>query len=80
MRTCYAINTNNVSPKMNVKSSYVINGWKASSVMPKINKSKEISEEITKQKSEYIHMPMPDELKRRPIVGGTRSVTKGLTN
>ena len=55
--------------------------WKTSNlyVLPKINKSKTIIEEIAKKNTEYIQMEMPDDLTSRPIVSGPKSVTKGLS-
>ena len=48
-------------------------------ILPKINKCKQIIDEIHVRQSEYIHMPMPDDLTGRPIVGGSKSVTKGIS-
>ena len=55
--------------------------WKESNfyVLPKINKSKTILQEIERQQSSCINMKMPDDLTSRPIVSGPKSVTKGIS-
>ena len=55
--------------------------WKESNfyVLPKINKCKTILERMQTTQELYIQMPMPADLKSRPIVSGPKSVTKGLS-
>ena len=55
--------------------------WKESNlyVLPKINKCKTILKEMQKKQEHCIQMPMPVDLKSRPIVSGPKSVTKGLS-
>ncbi|CAG2195900.1 unnamed protein product [Mytilus edulis] len=48
--------------------------------LPKIHKSKEISNAISEQNSEYIELLTPNDLKFRPIVGGPSSVTQNLSH
>ncbi|CAG2217946.1 unnamed protein product [Mytilus edulis] len=48
--------------------------------LPKIHKSKEISNAISEQNSEYIELLTPNDLKFRPIVGGPNSVTQNLSH
>ena len=48
--------------------------------LPKIHKSKQITSAITKQKSEYIQLPRPTDLKFRPIVAGPVCPTHRLSN
>ena len=65
----------------NEQSVILEKDWRRSNlyVLPKINKSTAIIEEITRKNKEYIQMPMPDDLTSRPIVSGPKSVTKGLS-
>ena len=55
--------------------------WKSSNfyVLPKIHKSKEIINTITKSNDEYIEMSPPHNLKGRPIVAGPVSPTQRLS-
>ena len=55
--------------------------WKESSfyVLPKVHKSSTISRVINEERSEYIHMDFPSDLKSRPINGDVKSVTQGLS-
>ena len=48
-------------------------------VLPKINKSQTILDKIKETQCEYVEMPMPEDLKSRPIVSGPKSVTGGLS-
>ena len=48
-------------------------------VLPKIHKSKEILKRIRTEPSDHIKMPMPNDLKGRPINGDVNSVTHGLS-
>ncbi|XP_053398132.1 uncharacterized protein LOC128556608 [Mercenaria mercenaria] len=48
--------------------------------LPKIHKSKIIADELKKQNSEYIKVPIPDDVPFRPIVGGPNSVTQRLSH
>ena len=48
-------------------------------ILPKIHKSEEILKKIHEELSEYIQMPLPDDLKGRPINGDVNSVTHGLS-
>ena len=48
--------------------------------LPKIHKSTLIKEAINTQKSEYIEIKSPTDLKFRPIVAGTSSPTQHLSN
>ena len=52
-------------------------GWEISKfyVLPKINKCKQIADQIQRPNSEYIQMEMPETLKSRLINGGLRSVS-----
>lgn len=47
--------------------------------LPKIHKSKAIIDAINQQKTEYIKIPRPADLKFRPIVGGPASPTSTLS-
>ena len=47
-------------------------------VLPKIHKSSEVARQIKHQRSEYIHMQYPTDLKSRPINRDVKSVTQGL--
>ena len=55
--------------------------WKSSNfyVLPKIHKSKEIINTITKSNDEYIEMSPPHNLKGRPIIVGPVSPTQRLS-
>ena len=48
-------------------------------ILPKIHKSKAILDRIRELPSDYIQMPLPDDLKGRPINGDVNSVTQGLS-
>ena len=48
-------------------------------VLPKIHKSQKILEKIREEPADYIQMPLPDDLKGRPINGDVKSVTRGLS-
>ena len=48
-------------------------------ILPKIHKSKAILDRIREAPSDYIQMPLPDDLKGRPINGDVNSVTHGLS-
>ena len=63
------------------KDAILNDDWATSKfyVLPKINKSSTIINTIREIQSEYIEMPMPDDLKSRPIVSGPKSVTGGLS-
>ena len=63
------------------KDAILDEDWATSNlyVLPKINKSPTIISEISKIQDEYIQMPMPDDLKSRPIVSGPKSVTRGIS-
>ena len=65
----------------NELSTLLEKNWRTSNfyVLPKISKSQSIINEITVKNSEYIQMPMPEDLTSRPIVSGPKSVTKGLS-
>ena len=47
--------------------------------LPKIHKSKKIKNAVETQKSEYIEIPNPSNLKCRPIVAGTSCPTSRLS-
>ena len=48
--------------------------------LPKLHKSESISQAISEQRSEYICLSCPGDLKFRPIVGGPQSVTQRLSH
>lgn len=48
--------------------------------LPKIHKSPTIQSAIQEQKSQYVKLPPPDDLKLRPIVAGPKSPTHRLSN
>ena len=48
-------------------------------ILPKIHKSEEVLKKIREEASDYIKMPLPDDLKGRPINGDVNSVTHGLS-
>ena len=61
---------------------YILNSnWKSSNfyVLPKIHKSKKIIEEINVNQSICLNMQPPEDLKRRPTVGGPNSPTQGIS-
>ena len=61
---------------------YILNNnWKSSSflALPKVHKSKKIIEEINESNNMCLNMQPPDDLKRRPIVGGQNSPTLGIS-
>ena len=63
------------------KNAILDDDWKTSNlyILPKINKSASIINEISRVQQEYIETPMPTDLKSRPIVSGPKSVTGGLS-
>ena len=48
-------------------------------ILPKTHKCAEILNKIKEESADYIQMPMPDDLKGRPINGGVKSVTQGIS-
>ena len=48
-------------------------------VLPKIHKSEEILRRIHAEPADHIMMPMPEDLRGRPICGDVNSVTNGLS-
>ncbi|XP_060557357.1 uncharacterized protein LOC132717809 [Ruditapes philippinarum] len=65
------------------ESTYLTNFESSTSFfygLPKIHKSRKIEEAINNNKSEYIKVSAPDDLKFRPIVGGPNSVTQRLSH
>ena len=61
---------------------YILNSnWKSSNfcVLPKIHKSNKIIEEINENHSICLNMQPPEDLKRRPTVGGPNSPTQGIS-
>ena len=68
--------------KQSDELNYIFNShWKSStfSVLPKVHKSKEIIEENNESNNMCLNMQPPDDLKRRPIVGGQNSPTQGIS-
>ena len=65
----------------NERRTILDDDWNSSNfyVLPKINKSKSIINEINTKQQEYMQMPMPEDLSSRPIVSGPKAVTKGLS-
>ena len=62
--------------------SYMTNAdWQSSNfyVLPKIHKCQAIKEAIEEQKSEYVTLSAPNDLKGRPIVAGPNCPTKRLS-
>ena len=47
--------------------------------LPKVHKSEQIKQAIAEQKSEVIVIPLPSDLKIRPIIGGPASPTSHLS-
>jgi len=67
---------------MDKENDYLQNfQWKSSNYygLPKIHKSKQISEEINRQQSEIIEMTAPADLTFRPIVGGPKCPTHRIS-
>ena len=55
--------------------------WKSSNIYlsPKVHKNKEIIKACTNNDTEYLHMPVPPDLKGRPIIAGPESPTQRLS-
>ena len=56
--------------------------WKSSNlyVLPKIHKSKVIIDAIEKNNSSYLHIPIPVDLKGRPVIAGPAALHNTLVN
>jgi hypothetical protein len=65
----------------NEKDAILDKDWTTSNfyALPKINKSLTILHEISNTQQHYLQIPMPPDLKSRPIVSGPKSVTKGIS-
>ena len=63
------------------ESNYMLNDdWNSSNfyVLPKIHKNKKIIDKFKESNTEYVQMPVPEDLKGRPITAGPNSPTRGL--
>ena len=61
--------------------SYMLNDdWSSSNfyVLPKIHKNKKIIDKFRESNSEFVQMPVPEDLKGHPITAGPNSPTRGL--
>ena len=63
------------------ETKYMLNDdWTSSNfyVLPKIHKNKKIIDKFKESNTEYVELPVPEDLKGRPITAGPNSPTRGL--
>ena len=61
--------------------NFILNDdWNSSNfyVLPKIHKSQKIIDKFRESNTDYVQMPVPEDLKGRPITAGPNSPTRGL--